>query len=101
MTQVNEKKNRIIPYQMLYEAISVTHSLVENILPHHGIPSLRSGLKHVKSVIDDFIIKEREGLPVIGHHFSFPTEFLYAFDCVPVCIEATSYLLSAFQISNY
>lgn len=95
MTQARQTKNRIIPYQMLYEAISGTHSLVENILPDHGIPSLRSGLKHVKSVVNDFIIKEKEGLPVIGHHFAFPTEFLYAFDCVPVCIEATSYLLAA------
>ena len=88
-------KNRIIPYQMLYEAISGTYGLVEGILPDHGIPSLRSGLKQVKSVVNDFLIKEKEGLPVIGHHFAFPTEFLYAFDCVPVCIEATSYLLSA------
>lgn len=95
MTRAHEMKNRIIPYQMLYEAISGTHSLVENILPDHGIPSLRMGLKHIKSVINDFILKEKEGLPVIGHHFAFPTEFLYAFDCVPVCVEATSYLLSA------
>jgi benzoyl-CoA reductase/2-hydroxyglutaryl-CoA dehydratase subunit BcrC/BadD/HgdB len=80
---------------MLYEALSGTHSLVEGILPEHGIPSLRMGLKHIKSVVSDFIVKEREGLPIVGHHFSFPTEFLYAFDCVPVCVEATSYLLSA------
>ena len=80
---------------MLYEAISGTHGLVEGILPDHGIPSLRSGLRHVKSVMNDFIQKAGEGLPVIGHHFAFPTEFLHAFDCVPVCIEATTYLLSA------
>ena len=95
MTRLRETRNRIIPYQMLFEAISGTHSLVEDILPEHGIPSLRMGLKHIKSVISDFILKERKGLPIVGHHFSFPTEFLYAFDCVPVCVEATSYLLSA------
>ncbi|MFX1356798.1 MAG: 2-hydroxyacyl-CoA dehydratase [Promethearchaeota archaeon] len=44
--------------------------------------------------MDDLIKKAGEGLPIIGHHFSFPTEFLYCFDCVPVCIEATSYLLA-------
>jgi benzoyl-CoA reductase/2-hydroxyglutaryl-CoA dehydratase subunit BcrC/BadD/HgdB len=88
-------KNRIIPYQMLCEAINGTQELVEGILPDHGIPSLRLGLKHIRSVMNDFIKKSEEGLPIIGHHFAFPTEFLYAFDCVPVCIEATSYLLSA------
>jgi benzoyl-CoA reductase/2-hydroxyglutaryl-CoA dehydratase subunit BcrC/BadD/HgdB len=88
-------KNRIIPYQMLYEAINGTQELVEGILPDHGIPSLRLGLKHIRSVMNDFINRSEEGLPIIGHHFSLPTEFLYAFDCVPVCIEATSYLLSA------
>jgi benzoyl-CoA reductase/2-hydroxyglutaryl-CoA dehydratase subunit BcrC/BadD/HgdB len=88
-------KNRIIPYQMLYEAINGTQELVEGILPDNGIPSLRLGLKHIRSVMNDFIKRSEEGLPIIGHHFAFPTEFLYAFDCVPVCIEATSYLLSA------
>ena len=80
---------------MLYEAINGTQELVEGILPDHGIPSLRLGLKHIRSVMNDFIKRSEEGLPIIGHHFAFPTEFLYAFDCVPVCIEATSYLLSA------
>jgi len=41
MTQASEVKNRIIPYQMLYEAISGTHSLVENIM--------QTKLKTVKS----------------------------------------------------
>jgi benzoyl-CoA reductase/2-hydroxyglutaryl-CoA dehydratase subunit BcrC/BadD/HgdB len=90
-----ELRNKIVPYRMLYEAITGTHGLIEGILPEHGIPSLSLGLKYVKSVMNDFIEKTGEGLPVIGHHFSFPTEYLYCFDCVPVCIEATSYLLSA------
>ncbi len=90
-----ELQNKIVPYRMLYEAVSGTHGLIEGILPEDGIPSLRLGLKYVKSVMKDFIEKTGEGLPVIGHHFSFPTEFLYCFDCVPVCIEATSYLLAA------
>lgn len=90
-----ELENRIIPYKMLYEAISSTHGLVEGILPDHGIPSLRKGLSCIKSVMKDFVEKAGEGLPIIGHHFSFPTEYLYCFDCVPVCIEATSYLLAA------
>jgi len=90
-----ELENRIIPYKMLYEAISSTYGLIEGTLPDHGIPSLRMGLRCLKSVMKDFIEKAGEGLPIIGHHFSFPTEYLYCFDCVPVCIEATSYLLAA------
>ena len=90
-----EMENRIIPYKMLYEAISYTRGLVDGILPEHGIPSLNLGLGSIKSVMENFIKKAGEGLPIIGHHFSFPTEYLYCFDCVPVCIEATSYLLAA------
>ena len=90
-----ELENRIIPYKMLYEAISGTHGLVDAILPDHGIPSLRLGLKYVKDVVNDMIEKAGDGWPIIGHHFAFPTEFLYCFDCVPICIESTSYLLSA------
>lgn len=90
-----EMENRIIPYKMLYEAVSSTSRLVEEILPENGIPSLRIGLSHIKSIMSEYIEKAREGLPIIGHHFSFPTEYLYCFDCVPVCIEAVSYLLAA------
>ena len=95
MVKSKNLENRIIPYKMLYEAVSSTHGLVEGILPDNGIPSLRIGLGHLKSVMEEFIQKAREGLPIIGHHFSFPTEYLSCFDCVPVCIEAVSYLLAA------
>ncbi|MFX0018705.1 MAG: 2-hydroxyacyl-CoA dehydratase [Promethearchaeota archaeon] len=88
-------ENRIIPYKMLYEAVVSTQRLVNGILPEDGIPSLKLGLGHIKSVMEDLINKAREGFPIIGHHFSFPTEYLYCFDCVPVCIEGTSYFLAA------
>jgi len=80
---------------MLLEAISCTYELVEGILPEQRIPSLRLGLKYLKNVLNDLILKAGDGYPVIGHHFSFPTEYLSCFDCVPVCIEAVSYLLAA------
>ena len=67
-------ENRIIPYKMLYEAIDGTYGLIKGILPETGIPSLRIGLEYTKSVMKDFIEKAGEGLPIIGHHFSFPTE---------------------------
>jgi benzoyl-CoA reductase/2-hydroxyglutaryl-CoA dehydratase subunit BcrC/BadD/HgdB len=90
-----EMENRIIPYKMLYEAVISTSSLVNGILPEDGIPSLRIGLNHLKNVMEEYIKKAREGLPIIGHHFSFPTDYLSCFDCIPVCIEAVSYLLAA------
>ncbi len=90
-----ELENRIIPYKMLYEAISYTEGLVDGIIPEYGIPSLRIGLKHLKSIIGEYIENAREGFPIIGHHFSFPIEYLSCFDCVPVGIEAVSYILAA------
>ena len=50
----------------------------------------------MESVLKDYVKKAEEGLPVIGYHFSFPAEFLRCFDCVPVCIEGTSYFLATF-----
>jgi hypothetical protein len=71
-----KKENRIIPYKMLHQVVSYTHELVEEVLPENGIPSLRIGLNHLKAVMEEYIRKAGEGLPIIGHHFSFPTEFL-------------------------
>ena len=90
-----EMENRIIPYEMVLEAISTTRELVERIIPENEVYSLRIGSKYIEVVIQDLIEKANEGLPVIGHHFSFQREYLSCFDCVPVCMEGTSYLLSA------
>ena len=95
MINKNTLENIIIPYKMLLEAISTTSELVERILPENGIPALNYGLKYLTSTLRDLIDKAREGLPIIGHHFAFPAEYLYCFECVPVCIEAVSYLLAA------
>jgi hypothetical protein len=80
---------------MLCEAVSTTQQLVEHILPDNGIPSLKLGLKYLTETLMDQIRKAGEGLPIVGHHFAFPTEYLYCFDCVPVCVEAVSYLMAA------
>ena len=95
MINRNKLENRIIPYKMLLEAISTTGELVERILPEDGIPSLKYGLRYLTYTLEDLIKKAGEGLPIVGHHFAFPTEYLYCFECVPVCIEAVSYLLAA------
>ncbi|MCK4479752.1 MAG: hypothetical protein KAV01_04425, partial [Candidatus Lokiarchaeota archaeon] len=68
MVDKAELENRIIPYKMLYEAVKSSSGLIDGILPDKGIPSLRIGLKHLKSVMEEYIQKAREGLPIIGHH---------------------------------
>ncbi len=81
---------------MLLKATSTTRELIERILPENGVPSLRIVLNKVESVLTRYIEKAEEGLPIVGYHFSFPVEYLLCFDCVPVCLEATSYFLATF-----
>ena len=85
---------------MLLKSISTTRELVERILPNNGIPSLRIGLKYIEKVLAEYIEKARSGFPVVGYHFAFPAEFLSCFDCVPVCIEGSSYFLGALLIGG-
>ncbi len=93
--KIKKPEDRVIPYQMLLEAISTTKELVERILPENGIPSLRIGLNEIESGLEKYLERAREDLPVVGYHFSLPAEFLSCYDCVPVCIEGTSYFLAA------
>ncbi len=86
---------RVIPYNILLEIISNTYELVWRIVPDPEFSVLKEGLKTMEVSLTSGIQKAEEGLPVIGHHFSFPSEFLSCFDAVPICIEGTSYLLSA------
>ncbi len=88
-------ENRAFPYVMLLEATSTMRELVERILPETAIPALDIGLKCMESTFADCIKKAGEGLPIVGYHFALPAEFLFAFDCVPQCLEATSFTLSA------
>ncbi len=81
---------------MLLDATSATKELIERILPENGVPSMRIGLKKLELVLGSQIKKAEEGLPIVGYHFSFPAEYLQCFDCVPVCVEGTSYFLAAF-----
>jgi len=86
---------RIIPYHALQEIISNTYELVWRIVPKPEMTVLRDGLKALEVSLKDTIEKANDGLPIIGHHFSFPSEYLSCFDAVPVCIEGTSYLMAA------
>lgn len=96
MYNKNENQNRIIPYRMLLNATSTTRELVEQILPENGVPSMKIGLEKLEFVLESSIKKAEDGLPIVGYHFSFPREYLQCFDCVPICVEGTSYFLAAF-----
>ncbi|MBD3195117.1 MAG: hypothetical protein GF317_08690 [Candidatus Lokiarchaeota archaeon] len=90
-----ETENKLIPYEMVLNSIGSTRELVERILPKGEIESLKIGAKAIEQIVRTSVEKAKQGLPVIGHHFAFQREYLYCFDCVPICIEGTSYLLSA------
>ncbi|TXT63522.1 MAG: hypothetical protein BAJALOKI1v1_710017 [Promethearchaeota archaeon] len=91
----NIANNKIIPYEMVLKSIRSTGELVERILPNGELDALRIGSKYIGNAVRDAVEKAKEGWPIIGHHFAFQREYLYCFDCVPVCVEGTSYLLSA------
>ena len=95
MVNRTELENKVIPYKILLEALQNTYDLVDSILLDNTIPSLRIGLKYLIQSIEDNVEKAGDGLPVVGHHFAFQSEYLDCFDLVPVCIEGTSYILSA------
>jgi len=93
-------EDRVIPYKMLLEAVSSTKELMERILPETGIPSLRIGLIEIEKILEKQIEKAREGLPIVGYHFALPAEFLSCYECVPVCIEGTSYFLATLLLNG-
>jgi len=88
-------ENRILPYKMLLEATSIMYQLAQEVVTYNVMPCLSIGLKNLESMLLDCVEKAGDGLPVIGYHFALPSEYLYAFDCVPVCLEAVSFMLSA------
>ena len=88
-------ENRVIPYKILLEALDNTRDLVDTIFPDGALPSFNIGLKYLVETLEKYVEKAGDGLPIVGHHFAFQGEFLECFDVVPVCIEGTSYILSA------
>ncbi|MFW9950573.1 MAG: 2-hydroxyacyl-CoA dehydratase [Candidatus Thorarchaeota archaeon] len=94
MVETKRGSDKIIPYKMLLEVMKNTRQLADQILPEGVLQSLKIGIDKIEKVITQYIIKADNGYPVVGYHFSLPSEFLNCFDIVPVCIEGTSYLLS-------
>ncbi|MFX0075199.1 MAG: 2-hydroxyacyl-CoA dehydratase [Candidatus Hermodarchaeota archaeon] len=94
MKDNGNKVTNIIPYKILLEVLDSTHQLANNILPENVLYSLKVGVEKIMRVLSDYIEKAKNGAPIVGYHFSLPSEYLSCFDIVPICIEGTSYFLS-------
>jgi benzoyl-CoA reductase subunit B len=88
-------KHKIIPYEMLHESICTTQELVEKGPATDELLVLKSFLRNIRAVVERYIEGAEEGLPIIGHHFAWPTEIFYCYDFVPVVFEGIPYILSA------
>ena len=92
MAKTSER--RIIPYEILLETVNNTGKILERVFPYQ-LQILQAFVRGVTRTLEDCIKMDEEGLPIIGHHFTYPGELLQAYDCVPVGLEATTYMLAA------
>ncbi len=92
---VQKKIQPIRPLEILLEATNNTRDLVLGSIPEQQLRVFRTFLNALKSIVENDIAKARQGWPLIGTHFAFPSEIFHGFECVPLCFEALSYLPSA------
>ncbi|HUY01121.1 MAG TPA: 2-hydroxyacyl-CoA dehydratase family protein [Candidatus Deferrimicrobium sp.] len=88
-------KDRIKPYEVFYHAINLTVEMIDRIVPSNEQVAMRSFLHNASTVIGRYLEEAKEGKPIIGYHFALPGEIAQAFDAIPLCFEAVSYLLAA------
>ncbi len=75
--------------------LRLTLELVERIVTEDEQIALKSFLRNALKVFKRTLHSADQGKPVVGFHFAFPVEILYAFDVVPFCIEAIPYLMAS------
>ena len=92
---MKSNSHKIIPYEMLYEALYTTKELVNGGPAEDELLVLKSFLKHLTTVVKRYLDNADKGYPVIGHHFAWPAEIFYCYDFVPVVFEGIPYILSA------
>ena len=97
--EVNEREilnsHRIIPYEMLYEAVATAEELTARGVPEGEFVILKSFLRNIKPALKRTIVKAAKGCPVVAHHFAYPGEIFNAFDIADVVVETVPYTLSA------
>lgn len=87
-------EHRIIPYEILLTAVENSSQILD-IAFEGEMETLRAFIRGIIDTLQDAVKKAEEGLPIVGYHFAFPGEIFQAFDCVPVVLEACTYLLAA------
>lgn len=89
-------EHKIIPYEILYEAVKNSEKIICSTIPGDNMAILKSFIKVMRLTMEKNIKKAEEGLPIIGHHFSFPFELFFGtYEITGVCVEVISYLLAA------
>ena len=84
--------SKIIPLKMLMEVAERGLAMLDHVEDEEDTYAvLKYYVDAFAPFVKDCVEKEEAGWPVIGHHFAFPTEILYFFDVVPICVEAMSY----------
>lgn len=86
--------NKIIPYEVLLETVKNSSNILDLVFDGE-MEILRAFVRGVAKTLEHCVKKAEEGSPIIGHHFAFPGEIFQAFDCVPVVLEACTYMLAA------
>jgi len=86
--------HKIIPYEILLEVVGKTSEILDMAFKDY-MHILKAFVRGIKSTVGDCVKKAEEGFPIVGHHFAFPGEMLQAYDCVPVVLEACTYMLAA------
>ena len=88
-------RERIQPYQILYDAIKVSSELIERFTPEGEMITIKSYVRNGLQAMEKVLQQADEGKPIIGYHFAFPGEILHCFDVVPFCFEAVPYVMAA------
>ena len=88
-------RERIKPYQILYDAIKVSSELIERFTPEGEMITIKSYVRNGLQAMEKVLQQADEGKPIIGYHFAFPGEILHCFDVVPFCFEAVPYVMAA------
>jgi len=87
-------EHKIIPYEILQTVIENSSGILDKVFTDQ-MEILRAFVRATLRNVEDCVKKAEEGLPIVGHHFAFPGEFFQAYDCVPIVLEACTYMLAA------
>lgn len=77
------------------DVLKNTSAIVNGVFPKSEMLVLKSFLKALTNSLESSVKKAEGGAPIVGYHFAFPIELFLSYNIVPVCFEATSYLLAA------